>query len=159
MNIKSIFSVKTFLLFSVVCIFYSCGKNSCDTVCDVPYPEIIFTIENNIGQNLASGTNKIYTSDKIKIKYLEGGVLTETEKKYTSNDTGTTSISNSTGILFLPASLSSQYYLYINNVKTDSFQLAYQKFDGKTECCPAYYKSSSLKLNNTPVTVPFKVIK
>ena len=142
----------TTLLFSV--IFFSCGKNECDSNCDSIFPEINFKIVNSSGQNLTCGPNKIYSSDKIAVRSLIQNVLVDAEKVFSGD-----SSSAATGILFVPASLSSQYYLYINNIKTDSFQLSFQLQEGKTECCPSFYKTTSVKLNNTAVTIPFNVVK
>lgn len=134
--------------------FLSCGKNECDSNCDSIYPEIIFKIVNGSGQNLTCGPNKIYTSDKIAVKSYIQNVLTNAEKAFAGDSTVAT-----TGLVFVPADLSSQYYLYINNIRTDSFQLGFQFQEGKTECCPSFYKNVSVKLNNTVVSVPFNVVK
>ncbi len=136
------------------CIPFACGKNECNSNCDSFFPEISFKIVNSSGQNLTCGPNKIYTSDKISIRSYVQNVLADADKAYSGDST-----SAATGILFVPASLSSQYYLYINNIKTDSFQLAFQLKEGKTECCPSFYQTTSLQLNNVAVTIPFNIVK
>ncbi len=135
-------------------LFLSCGKNLCDSNCDAIIPEVYFKIVNASGQNLTCGPNKIYSSEKLAIKSYVNTVLTDATKAYVGDSTQA-----STGLVFVPASLSTQYYLYLNNVRTDSFQLTYQMLDGKSDCCPGFYSISSIKLNNGVVTMPISVVK
>ncbi len=135
-------------------LFLSCGKNECDSNCDAVFPEVHFKIVNSTGQNLTCGPNKLYSSEKVAIKSYENAVLVDATKAYAGD-----SSQASTGLVFVPASLSTQYYLYLNNVRTDSFQLSYQVNQGKSDCCPTFNSITSIKLNNAAVTMPFSVVK
>ena len=143
---------------SIICIFtfihYSCGKPSCGSTCNNVFPEITFKIVNTSGQNLVCGPNKIFNTNRVQIKAVIMGILTDMEKTFTGDTTLATS-----QVLFITGSVSNQYYLYLNNIKTDSFQVTYLSNYGKSDCCPDYYTISQIKLNNSVVTVPFNVAK
>lgn len=130
-------------------LFSACTRDSdCAGVCTPIYPDVVFRIVNSGGQNLVSGPSKAYTSDKISIKYLASGVLTNEAFTGFNGD----STLASTSLVFNTSALSSQYYLYINNVKTDSFQVVYQPNAPADDCCPGYNSITSLKLNNVNTT-------
>ncbi len=130
-------------------LLLSCSRDSdCAGVCTPIYPDVVFRIMNSSGQNLVSGPSKAYTSDKISIKYLASGVLTNEAFTGFNGD----STLASTSLVFNTAALSNQYYLYINNVKTDSFQVVYQSNAPSSDCCPGYNGITTLKLNNVNTT-------
>lgn len=133
----------------------SCSNSACDTVsCAAIFPAINFKIVNSSGQNLTCGPNKIYTSDKYQVKIFAGGVFYEQIKSFDGDSTLA-----STGIVYTASSLSDKYYLFINNVKTDSFLVSYGVSQSNSDCCPSTNQISQIKLNTTAVTIPFNVVK
>ncbi len=147
--------LKIFFTATVMLLLLSCNeKNECSGNCDTVFPELIFKIVNSGDQNLTCGPNKIYTSDKIQFKSVLSGTLTDEAKTFSGDST-----SAATGIVLITSGLSSQYYLYLNNVKTDSLQFTYQTFAGKTECCSNYHRVTQVKLNNALITSPYTIVK
>lgn len=124
--------------------------NTCDSTCDLIFPEVSFKIVNGADENLIAGPNKIYTSNRIKIKSLIGNNLTDATIFYVGDSTQASGAIN-----FSASSLSDTYFLYVDDVKTDSFQVTYQSFEGKSDCCPAYNTITSLKLNNVSTNYVF----
>jgi hypothetical protein len=136
-------------LFSALLLSSCAGSDlDCSGLCQQIYPDIVFKIVNSTGQNLVAGPNKLYTSDKIAIKSLINGVLVNENYYGFSGD----STQAATSLLFTASSVSSQYYLYINNVKTDSLQIVYKDNLPANDCCADFYSITSLKLNNVNTT-------
>ena len=143
--------ISRLLPFLFILPLITCNKaDLCDGRCDPLFPEVNFMLVNSAGQNLTCGTAKQYSLDKVRLTALSGGTTIEIPLGYT----GDSSLSV-TNIVFSVA-LYSQVYLSLNNVKTDSFQLAYEHRDGRVQCCPDYEALISLKLNNvlTPYVFP-----
>ncbi len=144
-----------------VILFVSCGKNECDSNCDPLLPIVNFKIVNSSGQNLVSGANKIYNLNQIAIKEIVNNVLVTDSIGFNGDGNLAT-----TPLSFAANSGISQYYLYINNAKTDSFQVSYQLTEGKTSCCPSFTALTALKLNNVATSytypgnaTPFNIVK
>lgn len=135
--------MKYLSLIFFVFIIFSCGKNDCDAACDPVLPPVNFKIVNASGQNLVSGPNKIYSLIQINIRSFVGGTLTTDSLSFN----GDTTLA-ATPLVFTATSNKPQYFLYINNIKRDSFQVSYQIKDGKAECCPQFTAITELKLNN-----------
>lgn len=144
-----------FSMLAVSLFLSSCNNKGCDTVsCDGIFPDITFKIVNSSGQNLTCGPNKIYTSDKFQVKTFFGGNYFDQPKTFNGDSTQA-----ATPIVFSASGLSSQYFLFINNIKTDSFQVTYDAFPGRSDCCPSFNKITQIKLNTVTATMPFNVVK
>jgi hypothetical protein len=126
-----------------------CGENDCGGNCNQVFPEVNFKIVNAGGANLLCGPAKVLHSGQVDVRSLEGGTLVNATKNFNGDST-----SANTGIVFV-AQLNTQYYLYVNNIRTDSFQVSYQRFD-PSECCQAYHTITELKWNGitTAYTYP-----
>lgn len=128
---------------------HGCGENDCGGNCNQVFPEVNFKIVNAGGANLLCGPAKTLHSGQVEIKSNEGGALVNATKNFNGDST-----SANTGIVFV-AQLNTQYYLFVNNIRTDSFQVSYRRFDA-SECCQAYNTITELRLNGniTSYTYP-----
>lgn len=132
----------------VLLLIHSCGKNDCNGNCYPVVPTVKFRIVNSSGVNLLCGPGKTYTSDQVKVMFRPPGASVDSSiyMRFYDDSAYTTS-----GLSF-PSNIVEKFYLYINNVKTDSFQVSYQFNEPQQSCCPGYTSISQLKLNNTVTT-------
>jgi hypothetical protein len=152
--------IKRIGLLVMVGIIGSCGKNECSVNCALIFPELYFKIVNSAGTNLVCGPGKIYNLSDIKVRSNVANVLV------TDSITLNGDASNSqTAIALITNNLSAKYLIYVNNIKTDSFQCSYQTLPAQ-DCCPQYNTITQVNLNNVATaykypgnTAPVNVVK
>lgn len=136
------------LVLGIMLLGSGCGKNTCDGACDPIFPEVSFRIVNSAGQNLLCGPAKVLHSGQVRVTFNESGTLREAPQVFSGDSTAV-----STGLTFV-TQLAAEYYLEVNGVRTDTFQVAYRRMDA-SECCQAYNTITELRLNGAVTSYTF----